>query len=323
MRPDNQRVGAYVKAWIESLTLAQSTILRHSSIFATHIEPHELCGVRMSEVDSQHVKTFYGELRKGGASESTIKKAHSLLHSAFEAKRYGKDGATFRNPCDLPKNSRPKYKAQREAAPFDPDKEAAFLTALHGDPWEALYVLALDSGMRQAELFSLEWRDIDWASGTVEVRRTLKDTANGLDIGETKNKARRAIKLAPTTCKALDAHRRVQSHKDGLQRLVFPDQAGGYLRRQNFDRRSFATALRRAQEQSGFNFTGHTFHDLRHTCATLLLQDGEAIPRVSQRLGHSTVKTTLDFYAHAVPQDEDRPAARFEQRRARGPFSRS
>jgi hypothetical protein len=52
----------------------------------------------------------------------------------------------------------------------------------------------------------------------------------------------------------------------------------------------------------------HTFHDLRHTCAILLLQDGESITRVSQRLGHSTVKTTLDYYAHCVPQDEDRPA---------------
>lgn len=170
--------------------------------------------------------------------------------------------------------------------------------------------------MRQAELFSLEWRDIDWASGTVEVRRTLKDTAAGLAIGETKNKARRAVKLAPTTIKALEAHRRAQTRKDGLQRLVFPDHAGGY-RRQNFDRRSFAAALKRAHEQSGLDFAGTTFHDLRHTTATLLLQDGEAVTRVSQRLGHSTVRTTLDVYAHAVPQDEDRPAARFEQRRIR------
>lgn len=263
------------------------------------------------------VRAFYADLRKSGASDSTVKKAHALLHSAFEAKRYGKDGGNFRNPCDLPKNLKPRYKPQSEAMPFDADKETAFLKAVDGDPFEALYVLALNSGMRQAELFALEWRDIDWANGTAEVCRTLKDTADGLDIGETKNKARRAVKLAPMTMKALEAHRRAQTRAGELQRLVFPDRAGGYLRRQNFDRRSFAAALKRAQEQSGFDFTGHTFHDLRHTTATLLLQEGEAITRVSQRLGHSTVTTTMNFYAHAVPQDEDRPAMRFEQRQKR------
>lgn len=55
MQPDTQRVGLYLSAWIDSLTLSQSTILRHSSIFATHVEPSELAGVKMSEVDSQHV----------------------------------------------------------------------------------------------------------------------------------------------------------------------------------------------------------------------------------------------------------------------------
>jgi len=122
------------------------------------------------------------------------------------------------------------------------------------------------------------------------------------------------MRLAPTTIEALDGHRRAQVRKSGLRTLVFPDRDGGYLRRQNFDRRSFAVALRKASEQSGLDFSGHTFHDLRHTMATLLLSEGEAITRVSQRLGHASVKTTWDYYAHCVPQDEDRPAIRFEER---------
>ncbi len=183
-------------------------------------------------------------------------------------------------------------------------------------------MLALDSGMRQAELFALEWRDIDWENCSVEVRRTLKDTEDGLVVGDTKNRQRRAIRLSATTMDALASHRKRQSRTGAIQRLVFPDQSGGYLRRQNFNRRHFATMLATAERESGLSFAGHTFHDTRHTCATLLLQDGESVTRVSQRLGHSTVKTTLDYYANCVPQDEDRPAARFDQRRQRAIGSR-
>jgi integrase len=58
------------------------------------------------------------------------------------------------------------------------------------------------------------------------------------------------------------------------------------------------------------------FHDLRHTTATLLLSEGESITRVFQRLGHASVTTTMNTYAHAVPQDESSPADRFEMRKA-------
>jgi len=155
------------------------------------------------------------------------------------------------------------------------------------------------------------------AGRAVEVRRTLKDTEDGLAVGETKNRQRRAILLSATTMDAVASHRKRQGRTGTIQRLVFPDQGGGYLRRQNFNRRQFAPMLAKAEKEAGQSFDGHTFHDLRHTCATLLLQDGESITRVSQRLGHSTVKTTLDYYAHCVPQDEDRPAARFDQPRQR------
>jgi integrase len=114
---------------------------------------------------------------------------------------------------------------------------------------------------------------------------------------------------------ALEQHQKAQLKKKGIQRLIFPDRTGGFMRRQNFNRREFAHTLKRATEQSKLDFDGHSFHDLRHTCATLLLAAGESITRVSQRLGHASVKTTLDYYAHAIPQDEARPAVRFDERR--------
>jgi integrase len=310
--PDRQKVGQYLKAWVNTLDLAPSTTLRYSSLLE-HILSHEFANAKISDLESQHILNLYSELKKT-KSESTVKKIHTMLHTAFEAARHTRKGV-FRNPCDLPKNQRPKYKPKEQGCPFGSLKEEAFLQAVKGDDLEALYVLALDSGMRQGELFALEWRHVNWANKSVEVQQTLKDTKNGLIVGETKNRQRRSIRLSPTTMQALEQHKKAQLKKNGIKHLVFPDRIGGFMRRQNFNRRDFAHALKRAAEASTLDFSTHSFHDLRHTCASLLLAEGEAITRVSQRLGHATVKTTLEVYAHAIPQDEERPAVRFEQRR--------
>jgi integrase len=76
---------------------------------------------------------------------------------------------------------------------------------------------------------------------------------------------------------------------------MFPDRNGGRLRRQNFDRRDWRKLVEKAEEKSGLSFEGITFHLLRHTCATMLLQAGEPIADVAARLGHSKISTTLDY----------------------------
>ncbi len=84
------------------------------------------------------------------------------------------------------------------------------------------------------------------------------------------------------------------------------------MRRQNFNRRNWLSILEKAN-LSGMWFT---FHDLRHSCATMLLRNGESIASVSKRLGHSKVSTTLDYYAHPLPRDDARSADAFKRRLA-------
>jgi integrase len=313
MTPDRKSVGSYLAVWVGSLNLAESTILRYRGLLRGHVNDTGFAAVRMCDVDPQAVTAFYRDLHNT-ASDSTVKKVHTLLHGAFEAARHTEQG--FRNPCALPKSLKPKYRPATEAKPFDARKEAAFLKACEGNTLEALYILALDGGMRQGELFALEWRDVDFKNGSIEVRQTLTDSEEGVVVGPCKNRQRRSIKVSTPTMKALEAHRRAQA-KDRIQRLVFPNANGGYMSRQNFNRRAFTEALKAAQVQSKLDFSGHSFHDLRHTTATLLLSEGESITRVSQRLGHASVTTTMNTYAHAVPQDETSPADRFALRRSR------
>jgi len=120
--------------------------------------------------------------------------------------------------------------------------------------------------------------------------------------------------VSKTTAEALTHHKKRQARIYGIQHLVFPDRVGGYIRRQNFNRRSLAPLLAKAGSESGLSFEGHTFHDLRHTMATLLLSDGEPIMDVSDRLGHANVATTLNVYAHCLPLSADRLASRFDER---------
>jgi integrase len=306
-----ETVRDYFSTWIESLTSSPSTLLRHESLLKLHVFPHDFARIRLSDISTKAVEQFYAIL-KLTVSASTLKKVHMVLHAGFEAALHSRTGVN-RNPCSLPKNQIPKYKPA-EAYPMSEEKEAAFLRAADGNELEALYILALDGGMRQGELFALEWRDLNWSSRKLQVDRTLKDTKRGLGVGPTKGKQRRSLNVSKTAIEALGHHKKRQARLYGIQPLMFPDRVGGWIRRQNFNRRSFAPLLAKAASESGLSFEGHTFHDLRHTLATLNLSAGEPITLVSERLGHANVATTLNTYAHCLPQDEDRLASRFDER---------
>jgi integrase len=306
-----ETVGEYLRSWLESITSGPSTKLRHSSLLKNHVLPHDFAKRLRVQITARDVQQFYASLRLT-VSASTARKVHALLHAAFEAALHSRPGVN-RNPCSLPKNQIPKY-TPSEANPFSTEKESAFLRALDGHPDEALYILALDSGMRQAELFALEWRFLNWNTNTVKVALTLKDTEDGLIVGEPKTKHVHLVVLSEATMGALASHQKRQVRLSGIQRLVFPDRVSGYMRRQNFNRRSFAPLLARAARESGLSFERHTFHDLRHTMATLLLRAGASPIDVAQRLGHANANTTLKTYAHCLPQDANRLAMRFDER---------
>jgi integrase len=298
---DRETVAVYIANWLDVSNLASSTLTRYRSL-ATKVFTHAwFADLKMYEVAPTHVLKLYKSMAP--ESDSTRKKVHVLLHTTFEDARHLRRIAF--NPCDIPKKQKPKYD-RPDVHPFDERQEAAFLAAIRGDENEAMYLLPLDSGARQGELWALEWNDVDLKAGVIRVRQTLKDDGGHLVIGPTKGKTERSLTIAPSTLAALRALRKL----DLSQELVFPNESGGYIRRQNFNRRDWARIMRKA----GLSGMGFTFHDLRHSCATMLLRNGETIANVSKRLGHSKISTTLDYYAHALPQDDARPAHAFEER---------
>jgi integrase len=168
---------------------------------------------------------------------------------------------------------------------------------------EALYILAIHCGLRQGELLGLKWEDIDFERGMLHVRRTLSAAKSGPRFVLPKTaKSCRSVNLTPTSIEALKHHSKRQAEEmtkaDTLyqdQGLVFASLVGTPLSRRNLTR-SFKALLRRA----GLPHTTR-FHDLRHTCATLLVGRGFNGKLVQELLGHSTIAITLDTYSHVMP----------------------
>lgn len=200
-----------------------------------------------------------------------------------------------------------------EMSVLTPEQVHMFLKVAKADRLEALYVLALSTGMRQGELLALRWRDLDLDldNPTLQVRGTLQRTTNGLIIAEPKTaRSRRRVALSPTAVAALRAHRlRQLNERLALgsawedQDLVFPNTIGKPIEATNLLRASFSPLLAKA------GLPRIRFHGLRHTAATLLLSRGVHPKVVAEMLGHATISITLDTYSHVLP-DMQREAAR-------------
>jgi integrase len=187
--------------------------------------------------------------------------------------------------------------------PLSPDEARKLLEAARGDKLEALYVLAVHTGMKQGELLALKWEAVDLNGGVIRIRRTLARSGGRIILGEPKTEgSRRPVCLTGAAVEALRTH--LDRQLEDIERLgdlyrdcglVFTSGVGTPINPTNLRRRSFAPLLQRA------GLPRIRFHDLRHTCATLLLTRNVHPKYVQELLGHATVAITLDTYSHVIP----------------------
>ena len=157
--------------------------------------------------------------------------------------------------------------------------------------------------MREGELLALKWEDVELEDAVLRVRRTTTREGNRFTLGLPKTeRSRRSVELTERAVGTLRAHLSRQLEEmermDSLYRpggLVFANEAGGIINRSNLRNRSFKPLLK------GAGLPDIRFHDLRHTCATLLLSRNVNPKIVSEMLGHSSIAITLDTYSHVLP----------------------
>lgn len=173
------------------------------------------------------------------------------------------------------------------------DEAGRFLAVAEADRLAALWDLAITTGLRHGELLALRWSDYDPATGALSVQRQLSD--DGVPEAPKTPSAYRVVTVPPRTRAALARHRAAQARRGlAFAGAIFTNRDGGYLHRTNV-RRAFARLSAKA------GVPAIHFHDLRHTCATLMLAGGVPVKVVQVRLGHSSAATTLQVYAHVTP----------------------
>jgi integrase len=185
-----------------------------------------------------------------------------------------------------------------------------FLVAAHESRHEALYHLAVVTGMRQGELFGLKWSDLHWNNGNLQVRRQVQEVrGQSWSFIEPKTRAgRRSIQIGEGTLQVLRIHRERQALQKAAAGarwkdydLIFPSSVGTPLNPTNL-RNDFHQTLERV------GLPKIRFHDLRHTAASLMLNHGIPVIVVSKILGHSKPSITLDIYGHLFHEMQNEAA---------------
>jgi len=285
---ERQTVAAYLTTWLASVEhdLKAGTVQRHAEIVRLHLVPR-LGRLKLAKLTPLAVQSLYSDLLASGLAPSTVERIHAVLHKALEdAVRLD---ALPRNVCDrvrVPKKRPPVKRA------FTGEQARQFLAVVEDDRMGPLYMLALTSGMRLGELLGLSWRNVDLTRGRVEVRRNLQRDriTQALYVETPKSDAgRRDIVLPPQAVEALRRQRAWQREArlhagaawgqgktDGD--FVFSNEVGQPLHPHAVYKR-FVRICRRA------DLPRIAFHDLRHTCATLLREAGVNVEVVSAMLG--------------------------------------
>jgi integrase len=296
---ERQTVGNYLASWLAAVepALRPRTFIRYEQLLRIHAVPY-IGRLPLARLAPQHLQRLYADRLSAGLSPTTVTHLHAVLHKALG--QAAKWGQTPRNVADLVTKPR---MASQDMRTLAPDEARALLDAARNERLEGLYVLALNTGMRQGELLGLRWRDVDLERATIAVRASLQRVRGAFVFSEPKTaRSRRQILVTESVITALRRHRIVQA-EERLRAgsawqdndLVFPDRYGQPIHATDLTRGAFYPLLQRA------GLSRIRFHDLRHSAATLLLGQGVHPKVVADMLGHSTIAITIDLYSHTTP----------------------
>lgn len=306
----SQLLGDYLEAWLCSIegSLRPRTLQTVRGYVRRHIIP-DLGKIRLGKLQPQRVQAFLDAKLKSGLAPQSVIHIRAILRRALgRAMRYG---WLYRNVATL---TDPPRVERFEINPFEPEEARAFLEAARHDDLEALYKLALSTGLRQGELLGLSWEDVDLEKAELRVNHALQRYGGALHLVPPKTaKSRRSVPILALAVAALrelrsrqrDERLRAGSlwHETGL---VFTTRRGTPIEPRNATR-SFKRLLARA------GLRPMRFHDLRHSCATLLLVQGVSPRVVMEILGHSQINVTMNTYSHVLPSLQREAAARLDE----------
>lgn len=271
----------------------KSTLDHYRLLLEQHIGP--ALGSRLvASLTGLEVQEWIQDCKTKGTGPRTLQVAFTLLNRLFE---WGKTLRVIQhNPCDGIR--RPS--AKRETIqPFTMPEIERILTTSKENRLYGLFVLAITTGMRQGELFGLQWPDINWQGRTITIQRQAKDYRGTVELKAPKTAAGiRTIALSTQAVEALSARRELAASEGNQESpQVFCTAQGCVIRRTTFGKRIWKPLLVAAKVPH------RGAHHLRHTAATMMLSNGVPPHIVAGVLGHETAETVMSIYAHFISRD--------------------
>lgn len=303
IEPSKTRFIDYLlNTWFPAKKLAPETKKMYLSHINNHIKSSISGPQELGKLNSIHIQQSIVQFREKGLEESTVKKIYNIINTSLNDALI-KLRIIKENPA-LYIIDKPKI-AKKEIVVWDADQARKFIhESTDMSRYSFCFKLALATGMRQGELLGLRWKDVDFTNSTIRVTQTLSHDGKTLSNGAKTVSSVRAIAIDADTKGALIKlynliqYEKRQAAKDGRQYfdndLVICTLKGTPCSPRNLMRIYYSLL-------GNINVPKITFHNLRHTHATLLLLAGIHPKIVSERLGHSSVKITLDTYSHLLP----------------------
>lgn len=294
-------VQSYAAHWLDTIApgaLRDSTRSNYAWVMRKYIVP-AVGNIKLDKLTPAHVRKLHASVAAAGVSSRTVQLAHAVLRTMLsEAVR---EEYISRNVGSLVRAPRPE---RSEVTPWTHEEVTKFTQTAKDHRLRALFILAYSVGLRRGEILGLRWQDLDLDHRKLHVRQTLQrlGAGSGLVIGPPKSaRSRRTVPLPLVVVDAL----RIRHTEQLAERtaagdfwnetgLVFTTTIGTNLEPSNL-RRTFNSLV----ESAGVRAI--RFHDLRHTCASLLFAQGVPPRVVMDLLGHSTLSITTDLYAHVMP----------------------
>jgi len=320
--------GEWLDHWLETAIAPPSRRLRtyetYKSSINKHIKPN-LGAIRLQELEAAHLERYYRQL-SGTLTQTTLEHHHAIISGSLKSAQLHK--YVQLNVARLVDNKPKAPKVSRDVIDhcWTAEEVRKFLEASEpfGIQAQTFYTFALDTGSRLGEICGLKWSNVNLEEGRVTFREQLVKPGKESVFGDLKTDHVRTITLGGTVVQLLKKHKKHQSELKMLNRRIYNDRGlvfakewnqmtiskhtlGDPLQKNNLAGREFteivnAAGIRRIK-----------FHGLRHTCATLLLKALLPVHVVSHRLGHVSVQTTLDIYAHVLPDQQQEAAQKLEK----------
>jgi integrase len=296
-------VEAYFDEWIETYAgrTAQGLSDRSRTLYRRAIEDRvipEWGTWRLGEVEPVDVRRLYAKLREEGVSTSVLRLVRAAASAMFATAV--EDGVLRLSPVSgvrIP--AAPRLDEADEPAKALTKEELRLFLAAVGEEWELFFLFLAQTGLRISETFGVNWEHLDLGRTP---RLMVREQVYEGERKRLKSKSgRRNLPLSPGLAERLRVHRR--DHFTGEKKPVFTTATGEGLRRSNVANRVLSPAAKAAGlvvDRDGVEVPWVSFHTFRHTCASLLFDNGRNVKQVSEWLGHADPSFTLSTYVHLL-----------------------